>query len=390
MTSEVTVIGAATSRFGMFVDRSLRSLVADAVDGAVSDASVDVADVGLVVFGNAAAGLLTGQEMIRAQTALSESVLAGVPTLSVENACASSSTAFHVGCLAIESGQHDVVVVVGAEKMTHQDRSRASSALATGIDVEASGVADDGTDRGPVFMEIYAAEAREYMARTGATAEDFAAVVVKSTGNGSLNPIAQTRTPMTVGEVLVARKIVAPLTRPMCSSIGDGAAALVLCRTEVARRRGQVGPRVRASVLTSGRADRDSQVVQRTADAAFERAGVSPADVDVAEIHDAAAPAELVIVEQLGLAASGEAVGALRAGAFGIGGSCAINPSGGLLARGHAIGATGAAQLVEIVQQLRGRSGDRQVSGANVGVAENAGGSLGTDPAACVVTILAV
>ena len=233
---DVIVAGVGMSNFGMFTDVSTRQLVATATTAALADAGVTAADVGLVVFGNAAAGLITGQEMIRAQTSLSTSPLAGVPTMSVENACASSSSAFHAGCLAIASDMYDVVVVVGAEKMTDTDRSRAGRALATAVDVEAQGThAAEGSAPRPVFMEIYAAEAREYMARSGATERDLAAVAAKSTANGARNPYAQVRTAITVDDVLAARMIVAPLTRPMCSSIGDGAAALVLCSPPAAR-----------------------------------------------------------------------------------------------------------------------------------------------------------
>lgn len=393
------IAGAATTRFRLDVGTRLRDLVADAVESALGDAGVPAGEVGFVMFGNAAAGLLTGQEMIRAQTALAASSLAGVPTLSVENACASSSSAFHLGCMAIESGMHDVVVVVGAEKMSDHDRSRASRALATAMDVE---LGDDAGDSGdgrdgeggaprPVFMEFYAGEARDYMARSGATAADFAAVVAKNTANGAVNPVAQVRTPISVAEALAARLIADPLTRPMCSSIGDGAAALVLCSPAAARRFGLSGPRVLASVVASGAAEdirRGRDVVAETAGRAYTIAGVGPEDVDVAEVHDAAAPAELIVSEQLGLAAAGDGAPLLRAGHTAIGGRIPINPSGGLLARGHAIGATGAAQLVELVDQLRGRCGQRQVEGARIAIAENAGGMVGGGPAACAITIL--
>ena len=396
---DVVIAGAATSQFGMFTETRLRILTASAVDAAVADAGIEPGVVGLVVFGNAAAGLLTGQEMIRAHTSLSTSSLAGTSTVSVENACASASSAFHLGCLAVASGSYEFVVVVGAEKMTHEDRTRAGRALATAIDVEAArdrragrqeveAEGSGGDSPRPIFMEIYAAEARAYMERTGATEQDLAAVAAKSTFNGSLNPIAQVRAPMSVEEVLAARTIVPPLTRPMCSSIGDGAAALVLCASATARRRGLSGPRVLASVLGSGSASGAGDVVTRTADAAYEQAGIGPAEVDFAEVHDAAAPAELLAAEELSLVAAGDGPKLVRDGMSSIHGGLPINPSGGLLARGHAIGATGAAQLVELTDQLRGRAGPRQVEGARVGLAENAGGSLGTGPAACVVTIL--
>lgn len=392
---DVTIAGVGMTKFGMHLETSLRSLVAEATRVAISDAAVSVDDVELVVLGNAAAGLLTGQEMIRAQTSLSASPLVGVPTMAVENACASSSSAFHVGCMAVESGRYDTVVVVGAEKMTHTDRSRAPRALATAIDIGEFGDLDvdvrpESESAAPrsVFMEIYAAEARRYMERSGATVRDFAAVAAKNSWNGSLNPFAQTRTALSVDDVLAARMIAAPLTRPMCSSIGDGAAALVLCSGSVAHARGLAGPRVLTSVLSAGSAISTDNVVESTARSAYEHAGVDPEDLDVVEVHDAAAPAELLLSEELGLAPAGDGPALIRSGTSAIGGARPINPSGGLLARGHPIGATGAAQLVELVTQLRGRAGSRQIDAARIALAENAGGSLGNGPAACMVTIL--
>ena len=386
---DAAIIGTGITRFGMFVGTRLRELAGRAADRALADAGLDAADIGLVIVGNAAAGLLNGQEMIRAHTALADSRVAGRPMLAVENACASSSSAVHLATLAVASGGYDTVMVVGVEKMTGTDRTAAGRALATAVDVELAERAAPGEAPRPVFMEIYAAEARDYMRRTGATARDLATVAAKSYRNGSLNPIAQIREALSVDEVLSARIIADPLTRPMCSSIGDGAAALVLTRPELVRR-GRPAVRVLASALAAAQAGDAGDVVARAARTAYDQAGLGPADVDVCEVHDAAAPAELLIVEELGLAADGEAVAMARAGVFDLGGRCPVNPSGGLVARGHPVGATGVAQIVELVDQLRGRADARQVEGARTALAQNAGGSLGNGPAACVVTMLAV
>ena len=386
----VRIIGAAASNFGMFAALRLRDLAAEAVAGALADSGIEATDVGMVMFGNAAAGLLNGQEMIRAQTALSTSALTGLPMVSVENACASSSSAFHLAQMAIESGMHDVVAVVGAEKMTDPDRGRALRALATAVDVDArvEALDENGKPRA-VFMELYAGVARRYMERSGATARDFAEVVAKNTYNGSMNPIAQIRTPISVEEVLAAREIVAPLTRPMCAGIGDGAAALILCSDKFAREHGLQGPRVLATMLCSGIANRPENIITETSRKAFAKAGVGPGDIDLVELHDAAAPAEVMVPEEIGLVAPGDGPKIVRDGTTRIGGRMPINPSGGLTARGHPIGATGAAQLVELTNQLRGRAGPRQVEGARIALAENAGGSMpGGGGAACVITIL--
>jgi acetyl-CoA acetyltransferase len=383
---DALIVGTGITNFGMFVGTRLRTLAATAADAALADAGLTPDEIDLVVVGNAAAGLLTGQEMIRAHTAMADSAVAGRPMLSVENACASSSTAIHLAALAVSSGSYETVLVVGAEKMTSTDRSLASKALATAVDVE---LIDDETESGPTFMVIYANETQRYMQRSGATELDLARVTAKSLRNGSINPIAQVREVMTIDQVLVARAIVEPLTRPMCSSIGDGAAAVVITTPERARRRGQEGVRILASSVGAARAGDAGDVVSRTAQAAYRQAGLQPSDIDVLEVHDAVAPVELLIAEELGIAALNGAVALARDGAFDIDGSQPINPSGGLVARGHPIGATGAAQIVELADQLRRRAGPRQVDHPRIALAENAGGSLGNGPAACVVTILA-
>lgn len=386
---KTVVIGAAASQFGMFTDLSLRQLANGAITAALADSGVRPDQVELVVVGNAAAGLITGQEMIRAHTTLAGSPLMGVPTVAVENACASGSSAFHLAHMAIQSGQHACVVVVGAEKMSAHDRTLAGKALATATDLEAGEFEDDGSGKPrPVFMEIYAANARAYMARSGATAEDFAAVIVKNRKNGSLNPIAQIRDTITIEEVLEAREIVSPLTRPMCAGIGDGVAALVLCSDTFAKKYGHSGPTVRAALIGAGGPGRAGKLVTMTSSKAFEASGVAPADIDLVELHDAAAPAELMVAEELGLVGAGDGPLLIREGASAINGRLPINPSGGLTARGHPIGATGAAQIVELVDQLRGRAGARQVARARLGLAENAGGSIFGGGAACTITIL--
>lgn len=382
---DAVIVGTGITRFGMFVETPLRELASSAADRALSDAGLTGDEVGLVIFGNAAAGLLTGQEMIRAHTALADSQVAGRPMMSVENACASSSSAFHLAAMAVASGSYDTVLVVGAEKMTSTDRSRAGKALAAAVDVEGT---EQDTSSGSVFMEIYAAEARDYMRRTGATERDIATVAAKNSHNGSLNPIAQNRTELTVDDVLAARTIVEPLTRPMCSSIGDGAAAVVVTRPTSPYARGMSSVEVLASTVGAARTGDAGDVVTRTAQQAYEDAELGPDELDLCEVHDAAAPAELVIAEELGIAAPGDGIKLVREGDTGLNGKIPFNPSGGLTARGHPVGATGTAQIVELTNQLRGRCDDHQVERAQIALAENAGGSLGNGPAACAVTIL--
>jgi acetyl-CoA acetyltransferase len=225
------------------------------------------------------------------------------------------------------------------------------------------------------------------MEESGATERDFAAVVVKNQGNGALNPKAQYGQSLTVDEVLSARRIVGPFTLLMCSPISDGAAAAVLA-SEEALHHSDSRVQVLASVVRSADfADPQSRVTTSTALAAYEVAGLGPNDLDVVEVHDAAASAELSIYEQLGLARAGEGARLIRGHATDLGGLIPVNPSGGLLARGHPIGATGLAQIVEIVTQLRGQAGPRQVDAARIGLTQNAGGWHGEDNVASSIHI---
>jgi acetyl-CoA acetyltransferase len=330
--------------------------------------------------------------------------------VNVENACASASSAFYLACLAVGSGAVEVALAVGSEKLTHEDRSRSFAAIGTAVDQlqlaelrqwassgsagsplpeQAEQAGQEGGGKRSFFMDIYAASSRAYMKSSGATREDFAQVAVKSHRHAALNPYAQYRTEVTVDDVLASREIAPPLTLLMCSPIGDGAAALVVCSPGMARRLG-AEVRVRACALVSGR-DRgpgEPGAVERAAEAAYEQAGLGPGDLDVVELHDAAAPAELITYEELGLCGEGEGPALLTSGATALGGKIPVNLSGGLLSKGHPIGATGCGQLVELADQLRGRCGPRQAAGARVALAQNGGGFLGTDAAAMVVTVL--
>ena len=405
----VEIVGAAMTRFGKFPDSNIRTLAEEAVADALADAALTPGDVDIVFFSNATAGILTGQEMIRGQVALRHSGLLGLPIINVENACASASSAFYLAVNAVASGQAEVAIAVGSEKLTHEDKRKSFAAIGTAVDLfqldDLKAWADGGSEGSPLpeeaeapestqnrsfFMDIYAANTRAYMERTGATREDFAQVAVKSHDHAALNPKAQYRTPVTVEEVLASREISGPLTLLMCSPIGDGAAAVVVCSAERARALDADGVKVRSCVLVSGtdRQGDEPGAAERASKLAYERAGIGPDEVDVVELHDAAAPAELMTYEEIGLCAPGDGPALLRSGQTRLGGTRVVNPSGGLLSKGHPIGATGCGQLVELADQLRGRCGDRQVQGARVALAENGGGFLGTDGAAMVVTVL--
>jgi len=406
MADNIVVAGTGMTKFGKYLERGVRSLAEEAVNEALKDAGLEPKDVQTAYFANAVSGLITGQEMIRGQAALRYTGLLGIPIFNVENACASAASAFHLAWMAVASGQYDVALAVGAEKLFHEDKTKAFRAIGTAVDLEslqdlkkkmaetAKGADKPGDEKAgqnrSFFMDIYASMTREYMRQSGATAEDFADVAVKSHEHGALNPKAQYRNRCTREEVLASREISPPLTLMMCSPIGDGAAAAIICSEKAARKLGvrQAVP-VRASVLVSG-TDRKADepgAAERAAKRAYEVAGVGPKEIDVIEIHDAAAPAELMVYEDIGFCERGGGPAYFRTGDTRLGGKHVVNPSGGLLAKGHPIGATGIAQIVEICDQLRGRAGDRQVKGARVGMTENGGGFLGRDAAAMSVHV---
>ena len=406
------ILGVGMTRFGRHVERTMKSLAGEAVVGALEDAAARPEAVQAAFVGNAVQGLISGQECVRGQIVLRECGLGGIPMVNVENACASASSALHLAWQAVAGGFHDCVLALGMEKLYHPDKAKSFAALAGAVDVEllaqlkealASATGPGGSGHGggekrSLFMDVYAAAARSHMARYGTTVAQFAAIAAKNSVHGSLNPRAQYQTPHTVEEVLASPVIASPLTRLMCSPIGDGAAAAIVVSAdflEQLRRRSLAVPRpvrIAASVLGTGR-DRGSgepDPVTEVARRAYEQAGIGPEDVSLAEVHDATAPAELMIYEELGFCRDGEGGRLVDAGDTALGGRRPVNTSGGLIAKGHPVGATGLAQIVEVVDQLRGRAGRRQVAGARIALTENAGGAVRGDPAAVAVHILTV
>jgi acetyl-CoA acetyltransferase len=258
-------------------------------------------------------------------------------------------------------------------------------------DAADGGAAGGAGENRSMFMDVYAMAARNHMERYGTTARQFAAVAAKNSHHGSLNPLAQFQQELTVDEVLADRMIVEPLTRSMCSPIGDGAAAAVVMSPDAARRFGVAQPvKVTTMVMHSGwnHADDEPDTVGLCASDAYEEAGLGPDDLDVVELHDASAPAEVIAYEQLGLCAKGQGGALAESGETRLGGRLPVNTSGGLLRKGHPVGATGLAQVHELTLQLRGQAGPRQVEGARTALAQNGGGKKGNDAAAMLVTVL--
>jgi acetyl-CoA acetyltransferase len=403
----VAIVGAGMTRFGKYADRGLKELSREAVTLALDAAGIDKRDLQVAIVGNAAAGVITGQECIRAQVVLREMGIDEIPMVNTENACASSSTAFQLAWLYVASGMYDVALALGVEKMYSEDKGRTLAAFSAGVDVEqlrglmeqlkppseqkAGAESGAGKSRS-LFMDIYAAGARAHMAKYGTTKEQFARIAVKNHNNGSLNPHAQYRERYTIEEILASPAVAEPLTRLMCAPIGDGAAAAILMSEEKARQYTTKPVWVRATALMSG-SDRRAEhggITARAARRAFEMAAMTPRDINVMEVHDASAPAELMLYEELGLCGEGEGGRLIDEGATEIGGRLPVNTSGGLLAKGHPVGATGVSQIYEIWLQLRGEAGDRQVAGARAGLTENGGGMVRGEAAATTVHILTV
>ena len=403
---EVALVGAGMTRFAKHMDKGMKELSREAIEGALKSAGVEANALEAVAVGNAMAGLITGQECIRGQVVLREMGIGGIPVINTENACASAATAFHLAWLYVASGMYDVVLALGMEKLYHEDKKKSFAAIGSAIDVELmqktlddmkKATKDTGEKAGAgksrsMFMDFYAEFARSHMRKYGTTKEQYAGIAAKNHTNGSLNPHAQFQTPRSVEDILASPMIADPLTRMMCSPIGDGAAALVLTSAEKAKEFTTKPVYVKASVLGSGKDHQpgDPGVTERMAKKAYEVAGIGPEDLDVAEVHDASAPAELIIYEELGLCQQGEGGRLIDEGFTALGGKTPVNPSGGLLAKGHPVGATGTAQIAEIFWQLRGEAGKRQVEGAKVGITENGGGMVRGEAAALAVHILSV
>jgi acetyl-CoA acetyltransferase len=370
------------------LDKSLKELTRAAVWAAIHDAGVDPTLIEAAYFANVLGGLITGQEAIRGHVFLRDAGFEGIPIINVEGACASGSIGVREGAIAIAAGVHDVVLVVGAEKLYLDDTARSIQAMATNTDVELMG------ELGFQFPGSYAMTLRKYMKDYGWTQEHFAKVACKNKYNGSLNPNAQYQKVMSVEEILNSRVVAWPITLYMCSTMADGAAAAILCSKE---RASQISTRepvtIAAANLRSGEVTGDDDGQIHVARDAYELSGVGPEDIEVAEVHDAMAPGEMFRIEKLGFCKAEDMGELIDQGYFSLSGTLPVNTSGGLAARGHPIGATGLAQVAEIVWQLRGEAGKRQITGRNgdrpkTGLVQNSGGYVEGSVAALTVTIL--
>jgi acetyl-CoA acetyltransferase len=382
---EVVVAGGEVGAFGLWPDSSLQSLALPVLAAALRDAGVQAAQLEAAYVGNAFGGLMQGHETMLGQMLLPAAGIESIPVHNIKNACSSGADAMALAWSAVAYGQYDCVLVLGVEKMTHPERSRAMAVLASASDRQP-------TDAGrSVFMDLNAERAKNYMRRYGATPRHFALCAAKNRRHASLNPQAAVRTLMDADAILQDRMVLDPLTRAMCGGIADGAAAVVLVSSAFARRHGLHGSKVRASCVVSGQPQRGADAPSATARCgalAFEAAGLDPRDVSLAEVHDPTAPQELIDIEDLGLCAPGQAFVLTESGHTQLGGRMPVNVSGGLTCRGHPVGATGVAQIVELSRQLSERAGPAQVQGARWGLAQMAGGLLGSDSAVACVHLL--
>ncbi len=406
----VYIAGVGMIRFAKYPDRTVRDMAEETIKLVLEDANLAARDVEAVYFSNSFWGMFANQHSIRGQVIVRGIGMDKIPVVNVENACAGASTALYLAHMDIQAGAHDLILVVGSEKITSPDKLLSLSAYAAAMDVEnfqkhmdelqqigktfKITIPEDGSKPGEgrsVFMDAYAMGARWHMDKYHSTQRQLAVVCSKNHRHGSLNPLAQYQSEMTVEEVLADKPVTYPLTRAMCAPVGDGAAAAIVCSEKFLKKLKDARPvKIRASVLGQG-SDRDlngEDIGERLSKQAYKAAGLGPKDIDLAELHDATAWAELHQTEVMGFCPEGEGGPFAESGATMIGGGKPINTSGGLECRGHPIGASGLAQIYELVTQLRGDAGKRQVEGARIGLAENGGGNIGIEEAAMCVHIL--
>lgn len=368
---DVAIVGIGMTHFGELWETSLRDLFVQAATDALHSARADHLDA--VFIGNMSAGQFVGQEHL-GPLLVDHLGMAGVAAGRVESACASGGLALRTAFVEVASGMSDLVMAAGVEKMT--DAIDVTEVLATASDQELEAY------HGITFPGLYAMIARAHMEKHGTTAEDLSWVSVKNHRHGALNPRAQFPVEFTLEQVMQSSMVADPLRLLHCSPVSDGAAAVLLCPMDRAKQYTDHPVRIRASGLATSSmalADRKDisflDAVQLSAQRAYQMAGLTPADIQLAEVHDCFAIAEICCIEALGLVPCGTGKAAARTGETAIGGRIPVNTSGGLKAKGHPVGATGIAQAIEVCEQLRGEAGDRQVKGARIGLAQNMGGS---------------
>jgi acetyl-CoA acyltransferase len=408
--SDIFIIGMGMIRFNKYPEGTVRGMAHDAVRLVLQDAGLTKDDIQAAYVSNTFWGMFSNQHSIRGEVMLWDLGMDRIPIVNCENACAGASTALYLGYTAIKAGMFDVVLALGSEKITNPNKALSLGAYATCMDVEnfaehikmfeelnqrfqvkiPEGQTPPGEGRS-IFMDAYAMGARWHMSTFGSTQKQLAVICSKNHMHGSLNPLAQYQSTMSVEEVLADKPVAYPLTRAMCAPVGDGAAAAILCSKSYLKKLKNKRPvRIRASVLGSGmHRDLDGpDIGERLSKQAYDIAGLGPKDINLAELHDATSYGELHQTEAMGFCPLGEGGALAESGATTLGGRLPVNTSGGLECRGHPIGASGLAQIYEVVTQLRGEAGKRQVEGAKIGLTENGGGNIGVEEASMTIHIL--
>ncbi len=403
---DAVILGVGMTPFGRHLDKSHEVLTQLAVRLALADAGIEGNQIDMAVYANVIQGFFAGEMSIPGEYALRPLGISGVRGFHIEQACASSTVGLHLAIDHVRMGLAEMALVVGVEKLYSDDRAKRFAVFQQPRDlVEARGYIEKTalllqpvppgkeSESPNVLMEAYAAQARLYMATYGTTQAQIAAVAAKDHTHSQWNPLSQYREAMTVEQILAAPQVAWPLTNPMCAPISDGAAAAIVCSADMARKLGRAAIRVLAAENRTGtdRAPDDyaHHVTRRVSGIAYEKAALGPQDMHLAEVHDASSIGEIIQTEALGLVAPGEAGRAAQRGETAIGGRIPVNTSGGLVSKGHPLGATGLGQIHELVTQLRGTAGARQVEGARVAIAENSGGFYGVEDGMSAVTILA-
>ena len=413
MSDKVYVFAVGMTKFGKYLEKNTKKLTGESLDAVLKDTEDQLtkADIEAAWFSNSGWGMRTDQHCIRGQVALSANGIDKIPMINVENACAGGSTAFHGAWTAIKAGLYDCCLAIGTEKVYHENRKLMMSGFITGTDVErtramiaylkkqaekkkARQAKKDGVEvkkekegGHSAFMDLYAAAARIHIKKYGTTKRHLAVIAAKNHNNSVLNPLAQYNFPMTVDEVMDDYEVSWPLTRSMCAPVGDGSAAAILVSEKFLKENPNARAiLIKASALQSGSWGKDT-ITKRTSDIAYKMAGLGPEDMNIAEVHDATAFGELHQSEQLGFCPVGQGGPFAESGATQLDGKIPINPSGGLISRGHPIGASGIAQIYELITQLREEADKRQIKDPKYALAENGGGNIGPGEAAMCVHI---
>jgi acetyl-CoA acyltransferase len=413
MSDNVYILGVGMIKFSKYLEKGIKVLTGEALELVLKDCGLTRDDIQAAWFSNTGWGMYSFQHSIRGQVALTANGLEKVPVTNVENACASGSTALHGAWTAVKAGLYDCVLAIGVEKLYDEDRAKVMRGFISGTDVEETmariakwqeeekkrkeqEAAEKKAEAVPekpgghsVFMDFYAAGARNHMKKYGSTQRQLAVIAAKAHNNSSLNPLAQYTFPMTVEQVMEDRLVSYPLTRAMCAPIGDGSAAAIICSEDFLNKHfSDRAIKIRASVLEGGTRTGTNDIAERASKKAYEKAGLGPENIDVIEVHDATAFGEIAQMEALGFCPQGEGGALAESGATALNGKIPVNPSGGLISRGHPIGASGLAQIYELVTQLRGEAGDRQVKKHRIAMTENGGGTTGVGEAAMTIHIL--